>query len=61
MVFGFVAQDLDLEKDAASRQAYAKQISDYFAWVKQLQQKRCASAIRLLAICQYRQLAPSLA
>jgi hypothetical protein len=43
----FHAQDLDLENDASSRQAYAKQISDYFAWVKQLQQKRCASLCQM--------------
>lgn len=35
-------QDIDLEKDVESRAAYAKQISTYFQWVKQLQEKRCA-------------------
>jgi hypothetical protein len=41
-------QDLDLENDASSRQAYAKHISDYFAWVKQLQQKRSSWQQQLL-------------
>jgi hypothetical protein len=42
---------LDLENDASSRQAYAKQISDYFAWVKQLQQKRCALLCQSIGTC----------